>query len=178
MGKSVQLTAWAVFGDGFAGQVDVLWSSSAPEVASLDPCGTVLAHSPGQVRITATLGAVRTEAPLSATPPSVALYNLTGRVVNQNGKPVAAVLVVALVGAAAGQETRTGWDGRYFLAEPRGETTIGARKGGYEEQSQSATGPPAVLDFTLAGLAPRDSRASAAPRRRSRKTISWRRPAR
>lgn len=157
MGKSAQLTAWAVFADGFQGQVDALWSSSAPEVASVDPRGMVFAHAPGQARITAALDAVRAEAAVSVVPVTVARYDLTGRVVNQNGKPVAAVRVGALDGEAAGRETLTGWDGRYFLDELRGETTIAARKDGYAEQSQLATGPPAVLNFTLAGRGPVDS---------------------
>ena len=126
-------------------------------MASVDQRGYVFAHAEGETRVTATLSPVRAEAAVSVRPPTVARYDLTGRVVNHNGKPVAAVLIIALDGTAAGQETRTGHDGRYFLAELEGETTVAARKDGYEEQRQLATGPPGELDFTLTGLTPRDS---------------------
>ncbi len=157
MGARADLTARATFSDGSAGLADAVWQSSDPMVASIDQRGNLRAHAEGETRITATFGPVRSEAALSVTPPTVALYDLTGRVVNQNGKPVADVLIVALDGASAGEETRTGWDGRFFLSELRGETTVAARKDGYAEQEQRSTGPPQELHFTLDGLAPRDS---------------------
>ena len=102
-GIRAQLTAWATFSDGSSGQADAVWQSSDPAIASIDQSGNLLALAEGETRITAVFGPVRSEAAVAVTPPTVALYNLTGRVVNHNGKPVAAVLLVALDGTTAGQ---------------------------------------------------------------------------
>jgi len=68
IGTVTQLTAWATFSDGVTGQVDPLWSSSAPEVASVDGRGFVFAHGAGETRITATLGPASAEAGVAVAP--------------------------------------------------------------------------------------------------------------
>ena len=156
-GFSVQLSAWAQLSDGSAGPADPVWNSSEPAVASVDQRGTVIARAEGRTRITATLGPVRAEAGVTVGPVTVALYNLTGRVVNHNGKPVASVLMVVVDGPADGQETRTGWDGTYFFPGLRTQVTVAARKDGYEEKRQMVSDPPAELNFALVGLGARQS---------------------
>ncbi len=157
IGTVTQLTAWATFSDGATGQVDPLWSSSTPEVASVDGRGFVFAHAPGETRIAATLGPASTEAGVAVAPVNPNLYDLSGRVVNHNGRPVADVLVVALDGPSAGKATVTHGDGGYFLRDLEGDTTLAARKDGYAEATGLATRDSGRLDFTLTGGAPRDS---------------------
>ena len=74
IGTVVQLTGWAIFSDGASGQVDPLWSSSAPEVASVDGRGFVFAHAAGETRITATLGPASAEAGVAVAPVNPNLY--------------------------------------------------------------------------------------------------------
>ena len=157
IGTVVQLTGWATFSDGASGQVDPLWSSSAPEVASVDGRGFVFAHAAGETRITATLGPASTEAGVAVAPVDPNLYDLSGQVVNHNGRPVADVLVVALDGASAGKATVTRGDGGYFLHDLEGDATLAARKDGYAEATGLATRDSGRLDFTLTDGAPRDA---------------------
>lgn len=157
IGTVVQLTAWAAFSDGGTGQVDPLWSSSAPEVASVDGRGFVFAHAAGETRITATLGPASAEAGVAVAPVNPNRYDLNGQVVNHNGRPVADVLVVALDGPSAGKATTTRGDGGYILHDLEGDTTLAARKDGYAEATGLATRNSGRLDFTLIGGAPRDS---------------------
>lgn len=157
IGTVTQLTAWAAFSDGATGQVDPLWRSSAPEVASVDGRGFVFAHAAGETRITATLGAASAEAGVTVAPVDPNLYDLSGQVVNHNGRPVADVFVVALDGPSAGKATVTPGDGGYFLHDLEGDTTLAARKDGYAEATGLATRDSGRLDFTLIGGAPRDA---------------------
>ena len=157
IGTVTQLTAWAAFSDGATGQVDPLWRSSAPEVASVDGRGFVSAHAAGETRITATLGPASAEAGVAVAPANPNVYDLSGQVVNHNGRPVADVSIVVLDGPSAGKATVTRGDGGYFLHDLEGDTTLLARKDGYAEATGLATRDSGRLDFTLTGGAPRDS---------------------
>ena len=157
VGAVVQLTAWAAFSDGTAGQVDPVWQSSTPSVASVDQNGFLFAHAEGETRITAILGPTSTETGVTVAPANPDIYDLSGQVVNHNANPVAGVLIVALDGPAAGRATVTFGDGWYFLADLNGDTTIAARKDGYEEVTGLATTETERLHFTLVDGAPRDS---------------------
>ena len=55
-GAVVQLTAWATFSDGTSQQVDPVWGSSTPAVASVDQNGFLFAHAGGETRITPSWG--------------------------------------------------------------------------------------------------------------------------
>jgi len=157
IGTVVQLTGWATFSDGSAGQVDPVWSSSAPEVASVDGRGFVFAHAAGETRITAALGPASAEAGVAVAPVNPDRYDLSGQVVNHNGRPVADVFVVALDGPSVGKATKTRGDGGYILHDLEGDTTLAARKDGYAEVTGLATRDSGRLDFTLTGGAPRDA---------------------
>ena len=156
IGTVTQLTAWATFSDGATGQVDPLWSSSAPEVASVDGRGFVFAHAAGETRITATLGPARAEAGVAVAPVNPNLYDLSGQVVNHNGRPVADVLIAALDGTGD-RGTVTSGSGWYLLQNLEGPTAVAARKDGYPEVIEHATKESGELHFTLVGGAPRDS---------------------
>ena len=156
VGAVVQLAAWATFSDGASQQVDPVWQSSAPEVASVDRNGFLFAHTEGETRITAVLGPVSTEAGVAVAPPNPNIYNLSGQVVNHNGRPVADVLIVGLDGTGD-RATVTSGDGWYFLQNLEGDTTVAARKDGYPEVIGHATRESGQLHFTLVGGAPRDS---------------------
>ena len=156
IGTVVQLTGWATFSDGATGQVDPLWSSSAPEVASVDGRGFVFAHAAGETRITATLGPASAEAGVAVAPVNPDLYDLSGQVVNHNGRPVADVLIAALDGSGD-RGTVTSGNGWYLLQDLEGPTAVAARKDGYPEVIEHATQESGELHFTLIGGAPRDS---------------------
>ena len=156
IGTVVQLTAWATFSDGATQQADPNWRSSAPEVASVDGRGFVFAYAAGETRITATLGPVSTEAGVAVAPVNPDNYDLRGRVVNHNGRPVADVLIVALDGAGDRAAVTSG-DGWYFLDNLEGEATVAARKDGYPEVTGQAARESGELHFTLVGGAPRDA---------------------
>ncbi len=156
IGTVVQLTGWATFSDGATGQVDPLWSSSAPEVASVDGRGFVFAHAAGETRITATLGPASAEAGVAVAPVNPDLYDLSGQVVNHNGRPVADVLIAALDGSGD-RGTVTSGNGWYLLQNLEGPTAVAARKDGYPEVIEHATQESGELHFTLVGGAPRDS---------------------
>ena len=157
VGAVVQLTAWATFGDGATQQVDPVWQSSNPAVARVDQNGFLFAEAEGDTRITAILGPVRTEAGVMVEPANPEIYDLRGRVLNHNGRPVADVLIVTLDGPAAGRATMTYPDGGYHLDDLEGDITVAARKDGYVEVTGLATRRSGRLDFTLTGGAPRDS---------------------
>ena len=157
IGAVVQLTARATFSDGTSQQVDPVWRSSTPGVASVDQRGFLFAHAEGETRITAILGPIRTETGVTVAPANPDIYDLSGQVVNHNGNPVADVLIVALDVPATGGATVTSGDGWYFLADLNGNTTIAARKDGYEEVTGLATTETGRLHFTLVGGDPRDS---------------------
>ena len=157
VGAVVQLTAWATFSDGASQQVDPVWSSSTPAVASVDQNGFVFAHAGGETRITAVLGPATTEAGVTVAPANPDIYDLSGQVFNHNGRPVAGVLVVALDGPAAGRGTVTAGDGWYTLHDLEGDTSVAARKDGYEEEIGLATRQSGRLHFMLAGGDPRDA---------------------
>ncbi len=157
VGAVVQLTAWATFSDGASQQVDPVWSSSTPAVASVDQNGFVFAHAGGETRITAVLGPATTEAGVTVAPANPDIYDLSGQVFNHNGRPVAGVLVVALDGPAAGRGTVTAGDGWYTLHELEGDTSVAARKDGYEEEIGLATRQSGRLHFMLSGGDPREA---------------------
>ena len=157
VGVVVQLTARATFSDGTSQQVDPVWGSSAPAVASVDQNGFLFAHAEGETRITAILGPVSTAAGVAVAPPNPDIYALSGQVVNHNGRPVADVLIVVLDGATGDRATVTAGDGWYFLPDLEGDTTLAARKDGYPEVIGRATRESGRLHFTLAGGAPRDA---------------------
>jgi hypothetical protein len=156
IGTVVQLAAWATFSDGASQQVDAVWQSSAPEVASVDGRGFVFAHAAGETRITAALGPVSSEAGVAVAPVNPDVYDLRGQVVNHNGRPVADVLIVAL-GGDGERTTVTSGDGWYSLQDLEGDTAVAARKDGYPEVTGQATRESGALHFTLVGGAPRDS---------------------
>lgn len=156
IGTVVQLTGWATFSDGATGQVDPLWSSSAPEVASVDGRGFVFAYAAGETRITATLGPASAEAGVAVAPVNPDLYDLSGQVVNHNGRPVADVLIAAL-DSTGDRGTVTSGNGWYLLQNLEGPTAVAARKDGYPEVIEHATKESGELHFTLVGGMPRDS---------------------
>lgn len=156
VGAVVQLTARATFSDGASLQVDPVWRSSSPEVASVDQNGFLFARAEGETRITAVLGPVSTDAAVAVAPPNPNIYNLSGQVVNHNGRPVADVLIAGLDGTGD-RGTVTSGDGWYFLQNLEGDTTVAARKDGYPEVTGHATRESGQLHFTLVGGAPRNS---------------------
>ena len=156
VGAVVQITAWATFSDGASQQVDAVWQSSDPAVARVDQNGFLFAEAAGEARITAVLGSVRAEAAVAVAPANPEIYDLSGQVVNHNGRPVADVLIVALDGTGE-RATATSGDGWYHLQNLEGEITVTARKDGYAEMTGLATRESGRLDFTLTGGAARDS---------------------
>ncbi len=157
IGTVVQLTGWATFSDGVARAVDPVWTSSAPEVASVDGRGFVSAHAAGETRISATLGPVSTEAGVAVAPVNPNLYDLSGQVVNANGHPLADVSIVVIEGLSAGRATMTYPNGGFLLRDLEGENTVAAQKDGYAAMTRLVTRASGRLDFTLSGAAPRDS---------------------
>ena len=103
----VQLTARATFSDGASQQVDPVWRSTTPAVASVDQNGFLFADAEGETGITAVLEPATTEARVAVAPPSPDIYDLGGQVINHNGRPMAGVRIVVLDGPAAGRATVT-----------------------------------------------------------------------
>ena len=157
IGTVVQLTGWATFSDGATQQVDPVWQSSAPEVASVDGRGFVSAHAAGETRISATLGPVSTEAGVAVAPVNPNLYDLSGQVVNANGRPLADVSIVVIEGPSAGRATMTYPNGGFLLRDLEGENTVAAQKDGYAAATRLVTRASRRLDFTLSGAEPRHS---------------------
>ena len=102
-GDCLELHATAELSDGsFLDATDtVVWSSSAPELASVAPSGRVEALAAGDVVITATLGALTAQSVLAIAPAgSVRLVLDCGDV--QTGTPVDATLVADVGPSALG----------------------------------------------------------------------------
>ena len=148
IGETVRLTAWGILSaPGPEVALNPVWASSNSNVATVDASGLVTARTEGEARISATSAGVSGETRLLVEP--AGLYELLGRVVNQNRRPVEGVQIVVVEGDPTGLSTFSRPDGSFFLSGLLGEVTVAARKTGYAEQRNSVADGSAVLDFIL-----------------------------